>query len=86
MVCDACGSTGPFEAIEHWSTVMGYIPSVDAEGKTHLHDGNITTTVYRCGCGRRLLARARLGACWCGWTAAEAYRTPGVQPLPCGTV
>lgn len=72
MVCNACGSTGPFAVVGSEVTLLGNIPWTDGRSsRVHHHDTNITTTGYLCSCGRRFAVSRKLGRCWCGWRATE---------------
>lgn len=69
MKCPTCVNEGTKSTLSvgmSITTSMYFSPFYDEDGKYHHHDGNTTTTSYRCSNGHEF-SDSRTGSCWCGW-------------------
>lgn len=48
------------------STLLGFQPYFDEDGKYHNHDPNKITTYYNCSNGHKWV-NSYVQSCWCGW-------------------
>ena len=55
------------------TTAMYCPPFYDSDGRMHFHDGNTTTTPYRCSNGHSWTETSS-GSCWRGWPKAKTQK------------
>ena len=66
--CLALDVSFPMQAVSASSGMLGPELFKDGRGVSHMHDPNVTVTVYRCPVDHEW-STAEGGACWCGWDA-----------------
>jgi hypothetical protein len=69
MICPVCKESGLKSTV--WdsgtsSTLLGWMPYFDEEGKKHSHDPNRCSTVYTCSQGHRFVHRYHIACPTCG--------------------
>jgi hypothetical protein len=70
MKCPICIEEGEKSRVTEGggsSTLMGYSPFYDEDGKRHSHDGNTTSYEFRCNRGHSFQTSRKGSSCWCGW-------------------
>ena len=73
MICPTCEKEGEKSKVYSQggsSTLLGYSPFYDEEGRYHNHDPNRTTAYYECSRGHRWSAIID-NSCWCGWSTKK---------------
>lgn len=74
MICEQCKEEGKKSTVTPGaSSVTVLVPNnyYDEAGNFHQHDGNTTTTPYRCSNGHKWSDKKQ-STCWCGWPQKEA--------------
>lgn len=77
MICPVCKEQGLKSTVQTsgtMSTLMGYMPYYDEDGRLHNHDDNSRITEGKCSNGHSFTYRHE-NSCWCGWIGkTEEYK------------
>ena len=69
VICPQCKEAGLKSEVYPGAgrtTLMGWQPYYDEEGKYHSHDPNTTTIHFQCSNGHSWIEKKH-NSCWCGW-------------------
>lgn len=66
MECQELGLKSKVYSQGSSSTLMGYTPYYDEDGKYHDHDANTVTEGFKCS-NNHFFSKKAQKKCWCGW-------------------